>query len=76
MQDSCRLSQVFSRNLSLKNKQAAEPVVWRSTNSTGRKLAERSCFKQLELTVRNQQLSFFRLFNEACGNLGMQLLSH
>ena len=67
---------MFSRSLTLENRQATEPVVWRPTNSTGRKLAERSCFKQLELTLRSQQLSFFRLFNEACGDLGMQLLSH
>ena len=76
MQDSFWLSQVFSRNLTLENRQAAKPVVWRPANSTGRKLAGRSCFKQLELTRRSQQLSFFRLFNEACGDLGMQLLSH
>ena len=76
MQDSFRLSQARSRDLPLENRQAAKPVVCRPANSTGRKLTGRSRFKRLELTRRSQQLSFFRLFNEACGDLGMQLLSH
>ena len=62
MQDSRGLSQVKSRDLSLENKYATEPVFWRSTNSTGCKSAERSCFKQLELTLRSQQLDFSAYF--------------
>lgn len=62
MQDSRGLSQVKSRDLPLENRYATEPVFWRLTDSTGCKSAERSCFKQLELTLRSQQLDFSAYF--------------
>ncbi len=65
-----------SRGLPLKNRQIAEPVSRRSANPTGRRQTERSRFKRLEPILRNRQLCLFRLFNEACGDLGMQPVSH
>ena len=65
-----------SRGLPLKNRQIAKPVSRRPVNPTGRKQTERSRFKRLKPILRNRQLCLFRLFNEACGNLGMQPLSH
>ncbi len=65
-----------SRGLPLKKKQIAQPVSRRPVNPTGRKQTERSRFKRLEPILRNRQLCLFRLFNEACGDLGMQPSSH
>ena len=60
----------------LRISKAHSPFVDVGLTRRDRKLAGRAAlFKQLE-PILHRQLNCFRLFNEACGDLGMQPLSH
>ena len=60
----------------LRTSKAHSPFVDVGLIRRDRKLARRAAFiKQLE-PILHRQLNCFRLFNEACGDLGMQPLNH
>ncbi len=77
MQDSRGLSQAMSRGSPLREQANRKARIFSLDSPDGQQVGRTQPFKRLVLTQNlRQQLSFFRLFNEACGDLGMQPLSH
>ena len=70
-----RLSQKVIRGTPLENGCAASPYCDAFASLTGGRSAKRSHIKRLML-ILHQHLYMFRLFNEACGDLDMQPISH